>query len=95
MIGTALQCHEQARGLQVDARTDIIQARWFALRNDRGPAAVRGIEYHEILAAILSDKEPLRWRGIGRQVRPSLERIVGRALAKIETRDTRQSRTSP
>jgi len=83
VIGTALYMSpEQARGLQVDARTDIFSLGVLIYEMIAGRLPFEGSNTNEILAAILSDKEPPPLARFTRQVPAELERIVEKALRK-------------
>src|SRR3989440_8696808 len=83
VMGTAIYMSpEQARGLQVDARTDIFSlgVLIYEMVTSRLPFA--GSDTIEILAAILSDKEPPPLARYRHEAPAELERIVEKALAK-------------
>src|SRR5438270_1002134 len=83
VMGTAIYMSpEQARGLQVDARTDIFSlgVLIYEMVTRRLPFA--GSDTIEILAAILSDKEPPPLARYRHEAPAELERIVEKALAK-------------
>src|SRR5438874_887751 len=83
VMGTAIYMSpEQARGLEVDARTDIFSlgVLIYEMVTSRLPFA--GSDTIEILAAILSDKEPPPLARYRHEAPAELERIVEKALAK-------------
>jgi serine/threonine protein kinase len=83
VMGTAIYMSpEQARGLEVDARTDIFSlgVLLYELVAERLP--FEGSNKNEIMASILSDKEPLPLARYAREVPSELERIVAKALRK-------------
>jgi serine/threonine-protein kinase len=83
VIGTALYMSpEQARGLQVDARTDIFSLGVLIYEMVAGRLPFEGSNTNEILASILSDKEPSPLARYAREVPAELERIVSKALRK-------------
>src|SRR5437667_7966618 len=73
---------EQARGLPVDARTDIFSLGVLIYEMLAGRLPFEGSNTNEILAAILSDKEPQPLARYAREIPPELERIVEKALRK-------------
>jgi TolB-like protein len=87
-MGTAIYMSpEQARGLQVDARTDIFSLGVLIYEMIAGCLPFDGSNTNEILAAILSDKEPSPLARYAQAVPVELERIVAKALRK--SRDER------
>jgi serine/threonine protein kinase/Flp pilus assembly protein TadD len=83
VLGTALYMSpEQARGLEVDARTDIFSLGVLVYEMVAGRLPFEGSNANEILAAILSDKEPPPLARYSKAVPPELERIVSKALRK-------------
>ena len=83
VMGTAIYMSpEQACGLQVDARTDIFSFGALLYEMVAGRLPFEGSNTNEILASILSDKEPLPLARYARVVPPELERIVEKALRK-------------
>ena len=83
VMGTATYMSpEQARGLQVDARTDIFSLGILIYEMVAGRRPFEGANKIDILAAILSDKEPPPLARYTREAPAELERIVGKALAK-------------
>jgi eukaryotic-like serine/threonine-protein kinase len=83
VMGTAVYMSpEQARGLQVDARTDIFSLGVLVYEMVAGRLPFDGSNTNEILASILSDKEHAPLARFTRQVPHELERIVEKALRK-------------
>jgi serine/threonine protein kinase/tetratricopeptide (TPR) repeat protein len=83
VMGTALYMSpEQARGLQVDARTDIFSLGGLIYEMIAGRMPFEGSNTHEILASLLSDKETPPLARYTRDVPTELERIVAKALRK-------------
>jgi serine/threonine-protein kinase len=83
VMGTALYMSpEQARGLQVDARTDIFSLGVLIYEMVAGRLPFEGSNMNEILTSILSDKEPPPLARFTRDVPAELERIVEKALRK-------------
>ena len=83
VMGTAVYMSpEQARGLQVDARTDIFSLGVLIYEMIAGRLPFEGSNTNEILASILSDKEPSPLARYAREVPAELERIVEKALRK-------------
>jgi eukaryotic-like serine/threonine-protein kinase len=83
VMGTAVYMSpEQARGLQVDARTDIFSLGVLVYEMVAGRLPFDGSNKNEILASILSDKEYAPLARFARQVPAELERIVEKALRK-------------
>jgi serine/threonine protein kinase/Tfp pilus assembly protein PilF len=83
VMGTATYMSpEQARGLDVDARTDIFSVGVLIYEIVAGRLPFEGSNTNEILASILSDKEPLPLARYAREVPAELERIVAKALRK-------------
>jgi eukaryotic-like serine/threonine-protein kinase len=83
VMGTAIYMSpEQARGLPLDARTDIFSlgVLLYEMLTERLP--FEGSRTNEILASILADKEPLPLARFARDVPVELERIVEKALRK-------------
>ena len=83
VMGTAIYMSpEQARGLQVDARTDIFSLGVLIYEMVAGRLPFDGSNTNEILASILSEKELLPLARYAREVPPELERIVEKATRK-------------
>ena len=83
VLGTAVYMSpEQARGLEVDARTDIFSFGVLIYEMIAGRLPFEGSNTNEILASILSDKEPSPLARYAREVPAELERIVSKALRK-------------
>jgi serine/threonine-protein kinase len=83
VMGTATYMSpEQARGLEVDARTDIFSLGDVIYETVAGHPPFEGSNTNEILASILSDKEPWPLARYVREVPAELERIVAKALRK-------------
>ena len=87
VMGTAIYMSpEQARGMVVDARTDIFSLGVLIYEMVAGRLPFEGSTTNEILASILNDKEPSPLARYARQVPPELERIVEKALRKDRER---------
>src|SRR5438105_13077525 len=83
VMGTAIYMSpEQARGLSVDSRTDIFSLGvvWYEMIAGRLP--FEGSNRNEIMAAVLSDKEPQPLTRYSSEAPPELGRIVLKALRK-------------
>jgi serine/threonine protein kinase/tetratricopeptide (TPR) repeat protein len=92
VMGTAIYMSpEQARGIQVDARTDIFSLGVLIYEMIAGRLPFEGSNKNEIVASILSDKEPPPLARYAREVPAELERIVAKALRK--NRDERYQNT--
>src|SRR5438445_781028 len=77
VMGTAIYMSpEQARGVEVDARTDIFSLGVLVYEMVAGRLPFDGSNTNEILASILSDKEHAPLARFTRQVPAELERIV-------------------
>src|SRR2546428_3066517 len=83
VMGTAIYMSpEQARGLDLDARTDIFSFGVVLYEMVAGCLPFEGSASSEVLASILSDKEPHPLARYSREVPTELERIVSKALRK-------------
>src|SRR5438876_1300 len=88
VMGTAVYMSpEQARGLKVDARTDIFSLGILIYEELAGHLPFEGSNANEIIAAILSDKEPPLLARYVPEAPAEFERIVAKALRK--SRDER------
>ncbi|HSE36175.1 MAG TPA: tetratricopeptide repeat protein, partial [Blastocatellia bacterium] len=83
VMGTAMYMSpEQARGMRVDARTDIFSLGVVLYEMVTGRLPFEGPTSSDVLASILSDKEPQPMARYAREVPAELERIVHKALRK-------------
>ena len=83
VMGTAIYMSpEQARGLPLDARSDIFSLGVLIYEMVTSRLPFEGANTHEIMASILADKEPLPLARFARDVPAELERIVEKALRK-------------
>jgi eukaryotic-like serine/threonine-protein kinase len=83
VMGTATYMSpEQARGQQVDARTDIFSLGVVIYELLTGQRPFEGASVYEVVAAILSDKETQPLSYVSPEVPEELERIVAKALRK-------------
>ena len=73
---------EQARGMPVDARTDIFSLGILIYEMVAGRLPFEGSHINEIMAAILGDKDPPPLARYSTEVPAELERIVTKALRK-------------
>ena len=79
---TAYMSPEQASGIPVDARTDIFSLGVVVFEMVAGRLPFEGDTSSEILASLLSEKEPQPLARYSRDVPAELERIVSKALRK-------------
>jgi serine/threonine-protein kinase len=83
VLGTvAYMSPEQARAMAVDARTDVFSLGVLIYEMIAGHLPFDGSSTHEIVASILSDKEPPPLARYAREVPAEFERIVSKALRK-------------
>jgi serine/threonine-protein kinase len=83
VLGTATYMSpEQARGLEIDARTDIFSLGVMVYEMVAGCLPFEGATASEVLAAILGEKEPPALAWFTRDVPAELERIVEKALRR-------------
>jgi serine/threonine-protein kinase len=83
VVGTAVYMSpEQARGMGVDARTDIFSLGSVLYEMVSGRLPFEGSSIGEVVASILSEKEPQPLARYAREVPAELERIVLKALRK-------------
>ena len=83
VMGTvAYMSPEQARGLQVDVRTDIFSLGVLIYEMVAGRLPFEGVNTNEIMASILSDKEATPLARFARGVPTELERIIEKSLRK-------------
>jgi serine/threonine protein kinase/Tfp pilus assembly protein PilF len=83
VMGTAIYMSpEQARGLPLDARTDIFSLGVVIYEIIAGRLPFEGSSRNEILASMLSDKESQPLARYSTEVPAELERIVSKALRK-------------
>jgi len=71
---------EQARGIPVDARTDIFSLGVVLYEMVAGCLPFAGSSSSEVLASILSEKEPQPLARYSREVPAELERIVSKSI---------------
>src|SRR5205085_1050182 len=82
VIGTArYMSPEQARGLEVDERTDIFSLGIVLYEMIAGRSPFPGVTNHEVVAAILKE-EPPPIKDYAAETPPKLQQIISRALAK-------------
>src|SRR2546425_6220406 len=83
VMGTAIYMSpEQARGLQLDARTDIFSLGILIYEMVAGRLPFEGTNTNEIMASVLSDKEPQPLTRYSSEAPSELGRIVLKALRK-------------
>ena len=83
VMGTAIYMSpEQARGIDVDARTDIFSLGVVIYEMLAGRLPFQGSNTNEILASILGDNDPPPLARYSTEVPVELERIVSKALRK-------------
>lgn len=83
VVGTALYMSpEQARGIAVDARTDIFSTGVVLYEMVAGCVPFSGSTSSEVMASILSEKEPQPLARYSREVPTELERVASKALRK-------------
>ena len=83
VVGTpAYMSPEQARGMLVDARSDIFSLAIVLYEMVAGCLPFQGSTSSEVLASLLSEKEPQPLARYSREVPAELERIVLKALRK-------------
>ncbi len=87
VVGTvSYMSPEQARGLDVDERTDIFSLGIVIYEMIAGRLPFTGATAGEILASILSEMEPLPLARYSNDLPPELERIVSKTLQKNSER---------
>src|SRR2546423_7148606 len=87
VMGTAIYMSpEQARGVQVDSRTDIFSFGVVLYEIVAARLPFDGATSSEVVASILSEKEPQPLARYSREVPAELERIVSKALRKERER---------
>jgi len=87
VLGTAAYMSpEQARGIELDERTDIFSLGVVLYEMISGRLPFEGSTATEILAAIIGDKDPPPLTRYSNDVSPELERIVSKTLQKNRDR---------
>ena len=87
VMGTAMYMSpEQARGISLDARTDIFSFGALIYEMTAGRLPFEGANTTEILASIISEKEPSPLARYARDIPPEFDRIVEKALRKDRDR---------
>jgi len=83
LVGTVIYMSpEQARGLEVDARTDIWSLGVVLYEMVAACLPFAGSTSSEVLTSILNEREPQPLAGYSREVPAELERIISKALCK-------------